>query len=113
VSQSARLIARRFEDWGYIPHVVREVFSDASPAGVEAALDDFCSRELASAVERWEFFEASVGSVHGLRLRGGRRVVVKVHGPRVAVEFLSAVRTVQQRLFERTSQTYAGRWRPG
>lgn len=59
MSQSARLIARRFEDWGCVPHVVREVFSDSSPAGVEAALDDFCRRELASGVERWEFFEAS------------------------------------------------------
>jgi hypothetical protein len=100
VSQSAELIARSFEEWGLVPHVVREVFSDASPVGVAAALDEFCRLQLGSAVQSSEFFDASVGSVHGLRLCDGRRVVVKVHGSRVAVEFLSAVRTVQQHVFE-------------
>jgi hypothetical protein len=39
--------------------------------------------------------------VHGLRLADGRRVVVKVHGPRVAAPYRWAVRTVQERLAAR------------
>jgi hypothetical protein len=45
------------------PHVVREVFSDASPAGGAAALDQFCRLQLGSPVQSSEFFDASVGSV--------------------------------------------------
>jgi hypothetical protein len=100
VSQPVELIARSYQEWGRVPHVVGDVFADTSPAGVASALDAFCRRELGSAVQSWEFFDVSVGSVQGLRLRDGRRVVVKVQGPRAAVAFLRAVRTVQQRLFE-------------
>jgi hypothetical protein len=84
VSQSAALIAERFAVWGEVPHVVREVFGDPDPAGMAEALERFCDRELGAGVERAEFFEASVGSVHGLRLLDGRCVVVKVHGPGVS-----------------------------
>lgn len=64
------------------------------------ALDELCRRELGAGVQSSEFVEVSVATVYGLRLGDGRRVVVKVHRPRVAPEFLSAVRAVQQRLFE-------------
>jgi hypothetical protein len=77
---------------------VRDVFSDSSPAGIASALEEFCWREFGVGVEEPEFFDASVGSVHGLRLRDGRRIVVKVHGARTTAGFLEAVQTVQRRL---------------
>jgi hypothetical protein len=76
--------------------VVREVFPDPSPEGIAGALDELCVSSLGSGVLEVEFFHASVGSVHGLRLRDGRRVVVKVHRPDTSVEFLEAVQTVQR-----------------
>jgi DNA-binding transcriptional LysR family regulator len=48
-------------------------------------------------VERAEFFAAGVRSVHGLRLRDGRRVVVKLHGPRTKPAFLGAMQAVPRR----------------
>ena len=98
---SADLVADRFEEWGFVPHIVRAVFPDGSAAGVASALDDFCRRQLGAGVEAAEFFEASVGSVHGLRLDDGRRVVVKVHAPRTSVRFLAAVQAVQRHLADR------------
>jgi hypothetical protein len=64
------------------------------------ALDAFCRAHLGSGVLRREFSASSVGSVHGLRLRDGRRVVVKVYRPEVDVVHLGAVARVQARLAE-------------
>jgi hypothetical protein len=77
---------------------VRAVFRDVDPEVMEAALDELCRVGLGSGIERAEFFDASVGSVHGLRLRDGRRVVIKLHGPRVTIRFLRAVQAVQRHL---------------
>ena len=98
MSQTAALIAEHLEDWGFVPFVVSEVFEDSSPEAIAATLDEFCRRSLGAAIGRCEFFRASVGSVHGLRLRDGRRVVVKVHRPGSSTDFLAAMQTVQRSL---------------
>jgi hypothetical protein len=87
-----------YAEWGFVPYVVRDLFEDPSPAAVAASLDEFCRQALGSGIERSEFFEASVSSVHGLRLLDGRRVVVKLHGPGVSTAFLEAVQAVQRHL---------------
>jgi hypothetical protein len=91
-------IAARFSEWGYIPFPVREIFGDASPQSVAAALNEFCVRELGSQVEAVDFFRASVGSVHGLRLADGRRVVVKTMRPGTRFERLESIQNVQRSL---------------
>jgi hypothetical protein len=63
------LIASRFENWGFIPFVLRELFEDPSPSNIAAALEEFCARSLGSRIARAEFFEASLGSAHGVLLR--------------------------------------------
>jgi hypothetical protein len=98
VRRAARLIAERFDAWGYVPAVVRVVFPDSSPEGVATALDAFCRRTLGAGIADAEFVAASVGSVHGLRLTDGRRVVVKVHPPRASGRYLEAMQTVQREL---------------
>ena len=72
------MIAQSFVRRGEVPRIVHEVFDDVQPAAMAAALDGFCDRVLGARLESCEFFDAGVGSVHGLRLRDGRRVVVKV-----------------------------------
>jgi hypothetical protein len=99
VPPAAALIAERFAEWGEVPHIVRDVFEDLAPAAMATALDGFCERSLGAGIECGEFFEASVGSVHGLRLRDGRRVVVKLHGAQSSPGFLAAVQAVQHQLF--------------
>jgi hypothetical protein len=94
----ADLAARRFEELGAVPFVVRDVFADSSPGGIEAEVDDFCRRTLGSGIAQAEFFEASVGSVCGLTLQDSRRVVVKAHAPDASFRFLRAVQTIQRHL---------------
>ena len=81
-----------------LPLIVRELFADVSPAGVAAALREMEVRLLGDAIERTELFGAGVGCVHGGRLPDGRRVVVKLHAPRVSVPFLEAMQEVQRHL---------------
>lgn len=61
----------------------------------------FCNRHLESEVVETLFCDVSIGVVVGVLLHDGRRVVMKVHGPRKAPEYLGATRRVQQHLHER------------
>jgi hypothetical protein len=81
-----------------LPLILRELFADVSPAGVAEGLAQVESRLLGAAIERTELFGAGVGCVHGGALPDGRRVVVKLHAPRVAVPFLEAMQEVQRHL---------------
>jgi hypothetical protein len=98
VPSIADLVAADLTAADYVPHAVREVFPDPAPAGIGAAVEAFCERALGSPVDDAEIFAASVGSVFGVRLRDGRRVVVKVHPPRASVAYLEAMQAVQRRL---------------
>ena len=98
LDSTARLVARRFAEWGFVPHLVRRVFADPTPEGVAAAFGAFCERALLAPIAAPEFFDASVGAVLGARLADDRRVVVKVHGPRTSARYLAAMQTVQHAL---------------
>jgi len=76
------------------PAVERAIFGTADPQGIVSAVDAFCRRWLGSPIEGSLFYRSSVGSVLGLRLTDGRRVVLKAHQPGVPVAFLEAVATV-------------------
>jgi len=98
LDSTARLVARRFAAWGFVPHLVRRVFADPTPEGVAAAFGAFCERALLAPIAAPEFFDASVGVVLGARLADDRRVVVKVHGPQTSARYLAAMQTVQRAL---------------
>jgi hypothetical protein len=96
------LTEQTVRDWleeDELPLIVRELFADVSPAAVAAELREIEVSLLGEAIERTEMFGAGVGCVHGGRLPDGRRVVVKLHAPRVAVPFLEAMQAVQRHLF--------------
>jgi hypothetical protein len=95
----ADAIGTTLHAWGDAPAVVAEVFGEASPAAITAALDAFCREQLGAGVASLEFFHAGVGSVHGLRLADRRLVVVKAHRPGTSVARLQAVQTVQRKLW--------------
>jgi hypothetical protein len=97
VSQAEQTIARWLAD-DELPLILRELFADVSPQGIAAALAQIEARLLGVAVERTELFGAGVGCVHGGRLADGRRVVVKLHAPRVSLLFLNAMQEVQRHL---------------
>jgi phosphotransferase family enzyme len=98
VRRTDDLIAERFAEWEYMPHAVSEVFPDPTPGAIGALVDEWCRRALGAEPAHAEFFAAGVGSVYGLRLADGRRVVVKVHPPRASPRYLEAMQTVQRSL---------------
>ena len=94
------LVAQQLQDWGSVPHVVREVFGTGDGEEIERAVDAFCVEALGSRVAGHEFFDASVGSVHGVRLEDGRRVVVKARRGGTSVEPIGASQVAQKHLAE-------------
>jgi hypothetical protein len=65
---------------------------------VAAAADRWCAGHLGAPIDGAELFDASVGAVFGLRLRDGRRVVLKTHRPCVSRAYLEAMQTIQRAL---------------
>jgi len=80
------------------PHLEREVFSTVQPEAIAEAVGDFCRLHLGASVNRYEFFATSVGSVHGVLLEDGRRVVVKVDRASADRDHMLAVQRVQTHL---------------
>ncbi|MGI9100402.1 MAG: hypothetical protein ACR2H2_18245 [Solirubrobacteraceae bacterium] len=80
------------------PRLEHVIFGTADPALIVEAVDGFCEAQLRMGVREYEFFATSVGSVHGVRLNDGRRVVVKVHRADADRDHLLAVQRVQEHL---------------
>jgi hypothetical protein len=80
------------------PALEQDIFGTDRPDDIANQVDAFCRAHLGSAVANYEFFATSVGSVHGLRLLDGRRLVLKAHRSDVPVEHLVAVQRVQETL---------------
>jgi hypothetical protein len=76
----------------------RDLFATTDARRIAAVVDRFCRKRLGAGVERCDFFASSVGSVHGLRLTDGRRVVVKAYRRDVDIAHLTAMQRVQARL---------------
>jgi hypothetical protein len=95
----AAVIAAACARWhGYQWFNERDIFGSTDPAAIAAAVDSFCSAELGSGIGGYEFYATSVCSVHGVRLRDGRGVVVKVHRAGCDTAHLEAVHAVQRHL---------------
>src|SRR6266404_3317009 len=92
-------IAARLREWGTssLP-VEREVFGTERPDEIAGAVDAWCRVHLGASVERYEFFESSSGSVHGVLLTDGRAVVVKGHRAAVTRDYLAEVTDLQTAL---------------
>ena len=93
------VIAMQVAKWGGVDlPLERELFGAADPDSIAAVVDGWCRLHLGGRVEAYEFFFSSIGSVHGLVLDDGRRVVVKAHRRRVDLGYLRAMVTVQRHL---------------
>ena len=90
----ARELARREGE----PLLEREVFGTGDPERIAVLVDEFCRVHLGARVAAYAFFATSVGSVHGLELRDGPRVVVKGYRRSVDVAHLRAAQAVQAAL---------------
>lgn len=94
------VIQAAIDDWES-PIVELDIFGTARADKILAVMDEFCCRHLGSGIAGYLFQKSSIGSAHGVRLRDGRKVVVKAHLPASAnrdlntdASSLSAVRRV-------------------
>ena len=78
--------------------VEHDVFGTERPEEIAGAVDAWCRVHLGAPIERYEFFESSSGSVHGVLLTDGRAVVVKGHRAAVTRDYLAAVTDIQTAL---------------
>jgi hypothetical protein len=89
----ADVIARAIADWDE-PFVELAIFGTVDPQVIAAEVDSFCRAHLGAGVSGALFARSSIGSVHGLALEDGRRVVLKAHQPTADVRHLRAVQRV-------------------
>jgi Ser/Thr protein kinase RdoA (MazF antagonist) len=93
------VIAEQLEAWDFddLP-LERELFGSADPEAIAATVDSHCRTLLGAGIDHYEFFDASSGSVHGVTLTDGRRVVVKGHRQAVGRDYLGVVARLQREL---------------
>jgi hypothetical protein len=96
VTELGAVIRAQIAAWGGAALPLEQTtFGTTDPNGIAAAVDTWCARNLGAGIEHYEFFDSSSGSVHGVALGDGRRVVVKVHRPSVPTAYLDALARVQ------------------
>ena len=78
--------------------LARSILGTADYRRIAGDLDSFSAARLGSGVEEAFSCELSVGGAFGLRLRDGRRVLLKAHPPDRTLGFLKAVYRVQRHL---------------
>jgi hypothetical protein len=91
------VIARALADWDE-PFVEIAIFGTAEPAVIAAEVDAFCRASLGCGVAGALFTRSSIGSVHGLALDDGRRVVLKAHLPAADERHLRSVQRIVRHL---------------
>lgn len=91
------VIAAHLGEWE-CPHVELAIFETGDPSAIARTIEQFCRRHLHTKVDRAIFYQSSIGSVAGLQLRDGRRVVLKAHQPDVDPAFLDEVVNLRRRI---------------
>jgi hypothetical protein len=79
--------------------LAESILGTADPRRIFEELTSFCAVRLGSGVEETFYCALSVGAAFGLRLRDGRRIMLKAHLPDRTFPFLEAVYRVQRHLF--------------
>ena len=96
----AEAVAAHHDGWAG-PWVEDELLGTHEPETVAAAFSDFCSAELRAEPAAAVFYESHVGSVAGLVLDDGRRVVVKAQALACTRRYLEAASHVRRELVAR------------
>lgn len=84
------MIATSLSEWD-VPHVELAIFGTAEPVRISRLLAEFCHSTMHSPPAHFLFYQSSVGTVVGLQLDDGQRIVVKAHQPLVTHHHLTEV----------------------
>jgi len=102
VAHLGSIIAAHLREWDTSPAYVELAIFESDDARITAAaIDAFCARHLGARVARGLFHQSSIGSVTGVMLSDGRRVVIKAHQPDGEVALLAEIARIQSYLAAR------------
>ena len=102
ISHLGSIIAAHLCEWNNSPPFVElAVFGTDDAMAIAGTIDAFCTRHLEAQVARGLFHQSSIGSVTGVALANGRRVVIKAHQPDRPMQFLAEIVRIQSYLAER------------
>jgi hypothetical protein len=102
VAHLASVIAAHLREWDPSPPFVElAVFGTHKTNAIADMIDTFCSHALSARVASGLFHQSSIGSVTGVALDDGRRVVIKAHQPQRPPQLLAEIARIQNHLAER------------
>jgi hypothetical protein len=102
LTQPTKIIAEHIATWAPSPAFVElAIFETEDAMTIARALNDFCCEHVGAEIGEYIFCQSSIGSVHGVVLDSGRRVVVKAHQPDKSVALLREIARAQAHLAER------------
>jgi hypothetical protein len=90
-------IARHLAEWEQ-PHVELAIFGTDNSSTIASTLASFRRCHLHGEIGQAIFYASSIGSVAGLELDDGRRVVLKTHQPGVSLAFLNEVVSLRKHI---------------
>jgi Phosphotransferase enzyme family len=103
IAHLGSIIAAHLREWDAAPAFVElAVFGTDDAAAIARAIDAFCVRHLGAPVARGLFHQSSIGSVTGVALADGRRLVIKAHQPERPFELLQEIARIQSYLADRS-----------
>jgi hypothetical protein len=92
IRDSVETIRRDIETWKS-PFVELDCFGMDNAERIAGIVDEFCRLHLGASIRGYFFYQASVGSTHGVQLENGRDVVIKVRPPPQTNPYLAHDRT--------------------
>jgi hypothetical protein len=99
VHRRASVVRAHLQEWDPTPAFVElAIFGSDDPIEVAESINAFCVRTLGAAADGALFYQPSVGSVAGVLLSVGRRVVIKAHQPEVKEQRLAEIARIQSHL---------------
>jgi len=99
VQRLASVVRAHLREWDQTPaYVELAIFGSEDALAVAESINAFCLRNLGAAAEMALFYQSSVGSVAGVLLSDGRRVVIKAHQPEVKEQRLAEIARIQSHL---------------
>jgi hypothetical protein len=99
VGHLSSIIAAHLREWASeAPYVELAIFETDDPSSIAQAISACCEHYLGAPVAQGLFYQSSVGSVTGVELSDGQRVVIKAHQPDQTVDRLGEIARVQSHL---------------
>ena len=99
VHRLASVVRAHLQEWDPTPAFVElAIFGSDDPLVVAESINAFCLHNLGAAADGALFYQSSVGSVAGVLLSDGRRVVIKAHQPEVKKQRLAEIVRIQSHL---------------